>query len=98
MEGVTAGPNQINSSQNSKVTQPDLAKEDLTIEILEVDQEQIEKNECVICMDQPKDTVFYPCGHQCLCKPCGDRFRKEARHQICPICRNRVSDIIKVFN
>ena len=81
MEGVTAGPDQVNSQkQKDSKVKPDLANEDLTIEILEVNEDQMEKNECVICMDQPKDTVFYPCGHQCLCKPCGDRFKKEARH------------------
>ena len=66
MEGVTAGPNQmVSPKQNEKDSKvkPDLANEDLTIEILEVADDQMEKNECIICMDQPKDTVFYPCGH-----------------------------------
>ncbi len=75
----------------------DLAAEHLTVEVLQVDPKQYESNECVICMDAPRNTVFYPCGHQCLCEPCGQRFKKEARHQVCPICRNRVKDIIKVY-
>jgi hypothetical protein len=57
-----------------------LDKEDLVVEVLDVSLDQMEKDECVICMSAKKETVFYPCGHQCVCVPCGERFRKEARH------------------
>ena len=67
------------------------------IEVLAVEPEMLEKEECVICMTNPRDTVFYPCGHQCLCEPCAVLFKRQARHQICPICRNRIKDTIKVF-
>ena len=73
-----------------------LAKQEHIVEVLEI-QDENDPN-CVICLDKPKDSCFYPCGHQCLCFECGERFRKEARHQVCPICRNRVKDIIKVYN
>jgi len=70
----------------------DLNNEEHVIEILDI--EGADDQTCCICMDAPRNTVMYPCGHQILCKDCGDRFKKEARHQVCPICRNRVRDII----
>ena len=40
-----------------------------------------ESRECVICLENPSDIVFSPCGHLCACKVCGDRLEK------CCICR-----------
>ena len=44
--------------------------------------------ECVICMDKDKDSVFNPCGHFIGCKTCCQRLDK------CPICRINVLSII----
>ena len=74
-----------------------LSKESYTVEVLDFKKEDYDKNVCIICMDKRADTVFYPCGHQCVCQPCGETFRKVARHQVCPVCRNRIKDIIKVY-
>ena len=51
---------------------------DHTVEVLKVSKKQIEGNECVICMDKPKDSIFYPCGHKHVCEDCGKRFKEEA--------------------
>ena len=70
----------------------DLDKEEHVVEVLDIDG--VDEALCCICLDGPRNSVFYPCGHQVICKNCADRFRKEAKHQVCPICRNRVVDII----
>ena len=93
-EGQTVRSDQ--ESGPKSYTLDSLAKQEHIVEVLEI-QDENDPN-CVICMDKPKDSCFYPCGHQCLCFDCGERFKKEARHQVCPICRNRVKDIIKVYN
>jgi len=74
-----------------------LSDQQHVIEVLEIDQEFIDSDLCVICMTEPKDCVMYPCGHQCFCHTCSKRFKEQARHYVCPICRNRVKDVIKVF-
>ena len=56
-----------------------LAEKQHVIEILEIN-EDADEHLCVICLDKEKDSVFYPCGHQCTCMDCGERFKKEARH------------------
>jgi len=58
----------------------DLAQQELVLEILDVNKEQEEANECVICLVAKKDTAFYPCGHQCLCFPCSEKFKRVAQH------------------
>ena len=67
------------------------------VEVLAMNEEQREGDVCVICMENPKDSVFTPCGHQCICHTCGDRFKREARHLVCPICKERIKDIVRVW-
>ncbi|GLJ14836.1 hypothetical protein SUGI_0241350 [Cryptomeria japonica] len=55
-----------------------------------------EENVCVICFEDKKDSIFQPCGHFATCYGCGLRI-KEASNQ-CPICRNDIQDIKKIFN
>ncbi|XP_053689884.1 E3 ubiquitin-protein ligase mind-bomb isoform X2 [Sabethes cyaneus] len=43
-------------------------------------------DECLLCSDQKRDTVFKPCGHVVCCDNCGPRIKK------CLICRESVSE------
>jgi hypothetical protein len=47
-----------------------------------------ESRECVICLGNPSEVVFSPCGHLCACKACGDRLEK------CCICRVDIQAIV----
>jgi hypothetical protein len=40
------------------------------------------KGECVICMENPIDSVITSCGHSAVCLSCGAHITQ------CPICRN----------
>lgn len=46
---------------------------------------------CVICMDNPQDTVTIPCGHMFACNTCTQSLLS------CPICRRNDVQFIKVF-
>lgn len=48
-------------------------------------------DECLLCSEKKRDTVFKPCGHVASCEPCGSRIKK------CLICRETVSSREKVF-
>ena len=48
-------------------------------------------NECVVCMDNPRDVVILDCGHICACKRCGDML------STCPVCRGQVARIVPTF-
>ena len=44
--------------------------------------------DCLICLDNPKDSVFNPCGHYVSCNNCAIKLKK------CPMCRVEVISII----
>ena len=48
-----------------------------------------EENECLICMDAEKTTVFSPCGHYCCCQSCAHIIDRNSG--TCPLCRGEIS-------
>eukprot|EP00795_Rhopilema_esculentum_P015666 gene15666-6954_t len=48
-------------------------------------------NECVICMERPRNIVILNCGHICVCKTCGDVL------VTCPICRAQVVKVVPTY-
>jgi hypothetical protein len=50
--------------------------------------ENEEQEECLICYDAPKESVFNPCGHYYTCYNCSKRC------QTCPVCRVTVISVI----
>jgi hypothetical protein len=56
-----------------------------------------EDTDCVICMSNPKDIMFYPCRHTHVCHSCfeagiqtGRRNHETNSLAHCPVCRERV--------
>lgn len=47
-----------------------------------------EENECLVCMDADKTTVFSPCGHYCCCQSCARII--EGNAGTCPLCRAKI--------
>ncbi len=41
------------------------------IEILQIPDNVQNTNFCVICLEKQRDSIFYPCGHECVCHQCG---------------------------
>jgi len=54
------------------------------------DASEINVDECLLCSEQKRDTVFKPCGHVVSCEACGSRIKK------CLICRETVASREKV--
>lgn len=45
-------------------------------------------NECCICFENEKNSVFIPCGHYYCCMSCSKQIKK------CPICRNSIFNFV----
>jgi hypothetical protein len=58
--------------------------------------EQRSEHTCVVCIDATTDHAVIPCGHVCLCSTCGPRLAR-TRHARCPICREPVQSLQKLF-
>jgi Zinc finger, C3HC4 type (RING finger) len=70
-----------NENNNQPPQQPQQAK---------LDSSEGNVDECLLCSEQKRDTVFKPCGHVVSCEACGSRIKK------CLICRESVSSREKV--
>ncbi|EFA82212.1 RING zinc finger-containing protein [Heterostelium album PN500] len=46
-----------------------------------------DKDLCVVCMDNPINTVFLECGHLSCCSKCSGKLK------ICPLCRQNISRV-----
>lgn len=52
-------------------------------------------NDCAICMDLIRNSVLRPCNHMITCFECSMLLLN--RQDNCPVCRNRIEDVIKIF-
>jgi hypothetical protein len=58
----------------------------IKVKVFDVNEQE---EECSICMDAKKDTVFIQCGHFCSCSSCATKLDK------CPICRSHITERVK---
>ena len=49
---------------------------------------------CVVCLDAQRTHACVPCGHRCLCMSCASRGLGADR---CPLCREPVQSVIRMF-
>ena len=47
---------------------------------------------CVVCEDDQRTHMVFPCGHRCMCKTCAFRIG-----DTCPMCRAPKQGICEVF-
>lgn len=52
---------------------------------------------CVICMAAKKDSVILDCGHRATCLSCANLLMESPSRQ-CPICRNPIRHVAKIFD
>ena len=56
-----------------------------------IKRQQHEAEKCFACEDRTPDVVFFPCGHQNMCRPCAEHWHTENKG--CPIDRIPISQI-----
>jgi hypothetical protein len=66
-----------------------------TIELYDAVQKSLELGECVVCLENPADTVILWCGHLCLCKTCAS-VRNSSWSWMCAICRSAVKGTVQI--
>lgn len=53
-----------------------------------------ERDSCVICLLEARETVILPCRHLCLCHTCAEVIR--LRSPNCPICRQHIDSMLRI--
>lgn len=53
--------------------------------------------DCVICFEQPIDSVLYRYGHMCMCYDCALKQWKSSDDCHCPLCRTVICDVIRTY-
>eukprot|EP01084_Bolivina_argentea_P116614 207170_1 len=61
-----------------------------------IDEENNKERKCIICLDGKSDHILIPCGHICVCIECKESYNDN--NATCPICRGKVTSVIKTFN
>ncbi len=56
--------------------------------------DDVDGNECVICMSAPRDTTALPCRHMCMCHGCASALKTQTNK--CPICRNEIESLLHI--
>ena len=54
-----------------------------------------ESQECVVCLNNPREVVLLNCGHICLCIDCVEALPQPMR---CPVCRQTVERFLNTYN
>jgi len=57
-------------------------------------EEQKELDECSVCLEMQCSHVISPCGHYCLCSDCATHF---SVGDLCPICRGKIVQLIRIY-
>ena len=68
----------INRDHEESAEERKSENDDFVVNVLKVPAESEKNDRCVICLDAAMDSIFYPCGHQCVCQDCGNQFMQIA--------------------
>ena len=58
-------------------------------------EDNFDNNLCVVCMENPRNVVTFPCGHVQLCSECVSMILR--RNKLCPVCQARITEHRHVF-
>ena len=70
--------------------QREQAQQDVLAQVKHERDEAQTRNECVVCMDNPRAVLFLPCNHCVVCATCAT--------DTCPFCNGAVASRITIAN
>ena len=68
-----------------------------SVKMAATDEHSSAQKQCVVCLDEENDHIMIPCGHKCVCKVCSDKIMAMGHDKLCPICRQGISIVYRVF-
>lgn len=55
-------------------------------------------DDCCICGENKADTAIVPCGHKHFCYGCIGDYHKMYPKKGCPVCRNYIQNLMKIYS
>jgi len=80
------------AKQDVKPENMEKEEEEKIVEKEEKEEKLTIEDECNVCLENKKDSVLLPCAHRTVCLICAKKLSQ------CPICRSKISQIIKIFD
>nr|XP_006641948.1 PREDICTED: mitochondrial ubiquitin ligase activator of NFKB 1 [Lepisosteus oculatus] len=62
---------------------------------MDLEEESISPNACIICLSSERSCVFLECGHVCSCDDC---YHALPQPKKCPMCRKAISRVVPLYN
>ncbi|XP_052759583.1 E3 ubiquitin-protein ligase MIB1 [Galleria mellonella] len=96
-EGAALGSSVLSESEPSSIsTACGSASLTAPMEPSSGDNTQVDPtaDECLVCSDAKRDTLFRPCGHICCCNVCAARVKKCLVCRACVTSRQRVGECV----
>jgi RNA-binding protein MEX3 len=59
---------------------------------------KLNKRDCVVCFESTVVAALVPCGHNLFCLECANRICENEDTAECPICRQRPTQAIRIYN
>uniref|UniRef100_A0A182NTU8 RING-type domain-containing protein n=1 Tax=Anopheles dirus TaxID=7168 RepID=A0A182NTU8_9DIPT len=50
---------------------------------------------CIICLENARNVVFFPCKHMCVCRGCAKITRRY--NHACPVCRAHIEKAVEIY-
>ncbi|KAL7294735.1 hypothetical protein TKK_0011866 [Trichogramma kaykai] len=97
---VDARPEAVPAAIQNNLADNDVAHQEPADAVLDDDPMPIiEERRCAVCMIQQKTHLFMPCHHYICCPDCATRIANDPSpiRRICPYCRQRVFEIIRIY-
>ena len=62
----------------------------------DTDDDEFAGPPCCVCLRARRAHAFLPCGHRCVCGPCG-RMVSRREGPRCPMCRARIQSVQQIY-
>ncbi len=84
----------LSSSSSSTPESPGGLARDLRRQL----EEERDRKLCVVCQDNEKHILLFPCKHLCVCIECTEEIvNSSVDRRKCPLCRGRISSYLEVY-
>ena len=90
--------NLLSSVRSESDNSSSVADEKLARDLCRQLEEERDRQLCVVCQDNEKHILIFPCKHLCICIDCVEEIASSrVDRRKCPLCRRQISSYLEVY-